>query len=281
VVERSAANRYTFTMILASVTSSAWWMAALAILAYGAVSLSVRWGRAAVQAALAAAWLAHGLTLLHSVVLQGRFGFGPAVSVTAWLVLSVYAIEMRWFAQMGMRWVLAGLGALTVLLAVLFPGQPLQMRASPWLAVHLALAVASYGLLAAAVVHAGLMTRAEKQIRSADVATGGIPLLTYERLTFSLVAAAFVLLTATLAAGWWFGEQLYGLGKAWRWDHKTIFSVLAWLCLLWLCVGRWRFGWRGRQAVKTLYAAAALLLLAYVGSRFVLEVVLHRSASSL
>jgi ABC-type uncharacterized transport system permease subunit len=105
-----------------------------------------------------------------------------------------------------------------------------------------------------------------------------VPLLTYERLTFRLVAAAFALLSCTLAAGWLFGEALYGPGKALHWDHKTIFSLLAWATLAWVVVGHWRFGWRGRKAINTLYAAAALLLLAYVGSRFVLEVVLQRGA---
>jgi ABC-type uncharacterized transport system permease subunit len=88
------------------------------------------------------------------------------------------------------------------------------------------------------------------------------------------VTAGFVLLTATLAAGWWFSETLYGRG--WTWDHKTVFSVLSWLVFAVLLAGRWRLGWRGRTASRMLYAGSGLLLLAYVGSRFVLEVVLHR-----
>ena len=101
-------------------------------------------------------------------------------------------------------------------------------------------------------------------------------MLTLERLTFRFVLAGFVLLTATLLAGWLFSETLYGPGKVWQWNHKTIFSVLAWLAFAVLLIGRARFGWRGRTAVRVLYSAAALLLLAYVGSRFVLEVLLGR-----
>src|SRR3990167_6194866 len=104
----------------------------------------------------------------------------------------------------------------------------------------------------------------------------GMPLLTLERLTFRFVTAGFVLLTATLAAGMLFSEALYG--RAWSWDHKDVFSVLSWLTFAALLLGRKRFGWRGRSAVRMLYAGAALLLLAYVGSRFALEVVLGRSA---
>lgn len=104
----------------------------------------------------------------------------------------------------------------------------------------------------------------------------GLPLLTLERLTFRFVSAGFVLLTATLAAGWLFGEQLYG--KAWVWNHKSVFSLLSWLTFAVLLIGRARFGWRGRSAVRVLYAGAALLLLAYAGSRFVMEVLLERAA---
>ncbi len=70
---------------------------------------------------------------------------------------------------------------------------------------------------------------------------------------------------------------MYGAaGRAWKWDHKTTFSVLAWITFAILLIGRARFGWRGRTARRVLYAGSALLLLAYVGSRFVLEVVLAR-----
>ena len=65
-------------------------------------------------------------------------------------------------------------------------------------------------------------------MRDAGPSFSGVPLLTLERLTFRFVQAGFVLLTATLAAGWLFGESLYGRAD-WRWDHKTIFSVLSWI----------------------------------------------------
>jgi len=142
----------------------------------------------------------------------------------------------------------------------------------------LALGVASYGLFAAAVVHAWLMTRAEKHMRMGADTHVGLPLLTLERLTFRFVTAGFVLLTATLAAGWLFGDSLYGAQAAWRWDHKTVFSMLSWLTFAVLLVGRSRFGWRGRKAVRVLYIGTGLLLLGYAGSRFVLEVILGRAA---
>jgi ABC-type uncharacterized transport system permease subunit len=162
------------------------------------------------------------------------------------------------------------------LLALLFPGAPLPAAASPLLPLHWALGIASYGLFAAAVVHAWLMRRGERAMRQASEPTAGVPLLTLERLTFRFVAAGFVLLSLTLLAGVVFGERFYGHG--WRWDHKTVFSMLAWCAFAALLIGRARFGWRGRTAVRVLYTGSLLLLLAYVGSRFVLEVVIGRQA---
>jgi ABC-type uncharacterized transport system permease subunit len=170
------------------------------------------------------------------------------------------------------------LGAAAVLLALVFPGSTLHAAASPWLPLHWALGIASYGLFAAAVVHAWLMTRAEKHIRQAADPHAGLPLLTLERLTFRFAAAGFVLLSATLLAGLLFSDALYGQRGPVRWDHKAVFSVLAWVVFAFLLLGRMRFGWRGRKAVRVLYAGSLLLLLAYAGSRFVLEVVLGRVA---
>jgi len=100
-------------------------------------------------------------------------------------------------------------------------------------------------------------------------------LLTMERLLFRLIAFGFSLLTLTVLSGFVFSEQLFG--TAFRWDHKTVFTLLSWLLFGALLAGRvWR-GWRGKTALRFTLTGFATLLLAYVGSRFVLEVVLHRS----
>lgn len=223
--------------------------------------------------AMRLAWLLHLLTLAAGLLTTpARFGFAPALSMTAWLALTMYAIEQQLYPKMRVVGVLSALGALAVLLSLLFPGKPLAVHASAWLPLHLALGIASYGLCAAAVVHAALMSRAEKRMRTAVNDEGGMPLLMLERLTFRFVTAGFVLLSATLLAGLLFGDALYG--RAWSFDHKTVFSVLAWIAFGCLLVGRSRFGWRGRQAVRLIYTGGAFLLLAYAGSRFVLEVVM-------
>ena len=224
------------------------------------------------------AWLLHAALLWLGLFGDTpRFGFAPALSMTAWLVAAVYAVESQVYPQLQTRWALSTLGAAAVLLALIFPGAALHPSASPWLPLHWALGIASYGLFAVAATHAWLMNRSEERIRLAADSYSGLPLLTLERLTFRFVGAGFVLLSATLLVVIVFGESLYGKGMAWKWDHKTVFSLLSWLTFAVLLIGRVRFGWRGRHAASVLYIGSGLLLLAYVGSRFVLEIFLGRT----
>jgi ABC-type uncharacterized transport system permease subunit len=165
------------------------------------------------------------------------------------------------------------------MLVAWFPGDMVVHADSPWLPLHWLLGVASYGLFGAAVLHAGLLDAAERRLRGKPGRVGGdgsgplgLPLLRLERLTFGFVEAGFVVLSVAL---------LLGLGSTvtWRWDHKTVFSLLGWATFAALIAGRHLYGWRGRRATRWLYVGAALLLLAYIGSRFVLEVLLRRGAA--
>jgi ABC-type uncharacterized transport system permease subunit len=90
-----------------------------------------------------------------------------------------------------------------------------------------------------------------------------------------MIGVAFVFLTLTLITGIAFSEEIFG--RALRFDHKTVFAVASWLIFAALLAGRWRYGWRGRTAVRWTLSGFVTLLLAYVGSRFVLEVLLGRS----
>lgn len=266
-------------MILAS---TAWWglaTAAGAATAYAVLALASRHlSPVSLRGVLLAAWLLHALALAEGLLGQPpRFGFAPALSMIVWLMLTVYAIESRLFPQLQAHWALAGLGSLAVLLSLVFPGTSYPAIASPWLPLHWALGIASYGLFAVAVVHGWLMNRSERAIRMAAQTEPSVPLLTLERLTFRFVEAGFVLLSATLLVGWLFAETLYGPGSAWKWTHKTVFSVLAWFTFAGLLAGRARLGWRGRKAVRVLYLGSGLLLLGYIGSSFVLEVILRRT----
>ena len=251
-----------------------------AALAYALLATSARrFSPWVARSVLVVAWLLHAVTLGWELFgAEPRFGFAAALSVTIWLAVLVYAVESVVYPQLKTPWALSGLGAAVVLLQWVYPGNLLGPKASFWLPVHWALGIASYGMFGVAVAHGWLLSRAEARFRTGGDLQGGIPLLTMERLTYSFVAAGFVLLSATLGVVMLFAEQLYGTRAVWRWDHKTIFSLLAWLVFAILLLGRWRFGWRGRTAAGVLYAGAGLLLLSYVGSRFVMEIVMGRTS---
>ena len=80
-------------------------------------------------------------------------------------------------------------------------------------------------------------------------------------------------------------QQTRQMGQPFRCPHcmsqylpriERRISTAGWITFAVLLLGRHRFGWRGKRAHRMLYLGAGLLLLAYVGSRFVLEVVLRR-----
>ena len=267
-------------------------LALVAMLAYGAAAGPAQAAARLPAPALVAGWLLHALLLALDVGGWGRgehgarLGFGPVLSLTVWLVLAVHEVESRFVPLPGVRRVLAISGAMAVLIAWAFPGEvrPTLNALAP---VHWMLGVASYALFGAAVLHASMLDAAERRLRAHPAGRGlpsgtvgqaslggvagpmGLPLLRLERLTFRFVEAGFVVLTGTLLLG-------VATAAQWRWDHKTVFSLLGWAVFASLLAGRhWR-GWRGRRATRWLYVGALLLLLAYVGSRFVFEVLLGR-----
>jgi ABC-type uncharacterized transport system permease subunit len=147
----------------------------------------------------------------------------------------------------------------------------------PWAAAHIAVALCAYALFVVVALQALVMTGLEKRLHRGlpDLtARASPPLLTLERYLFRLIAVGFALLTLTLASGILFSEQLFG--KAVTLTHKNVFSVAGWLAFAVLLFGRWRYGWRGRAALKWILGGTLLLVLGYLGSKFVLEVILGR-----
>jgi ABC-type uncharacterized transport system permease subunit len=269
----------------------AWRRPRLAMAASGPGRLS-----GAMRATVAVGWIAHALLLREVAVGDGtwRFGFALALSATMWLAVSLVWIE-NVFEPIGVVWlVVLPLAAVCVLLTLAFPGSPALGRlsgadggGSGWLPVHLAVALAAYGVMTIAAVHALVMVALDRWLHhvpgGAGVAASAErarvlaslpPLLTMERILFRLIGLGFALLTLTVASGALFSEALFG--QPFRFDHKTVFTLLAWAVFGALLVGRLVRGWRGRLALSWTLSGFAMLVLAYAGSRFVLEVVLHR-----
>ncbi|MDI9332949.1 MAG: cytochrome c biogenesis protein CcsA [Cytophagales bacterium] len=146
---------------------------------------------------------------------------------------------------------------------------------SPLLLAHITSAIAAYAAFAAAVVCAWMFMRHERSLKKNLAALPSIPLLTLERWMFGFVYSGFILLSVSLVVGGWAG----GAGFVLKPHHKTIFALLAWLCFVVLIAGRVLLGWRGAKAVRMVHFGSAFLLLAYVGTHFVLRVILQRGAT--
>lgn len=95
------------------------------------------------------------------------------------------------------------------------------------------------------------------------------PLNELETLLFRSLGAGFLLLTLTLITGVLFVDDLL----AQKLVHKTVLSVLSWAVFGVLLLGRWRWGWRGKKAVRLVLIASLLLLLAFFGSKAAIELV--------
>ncbi len=242
------------------------------------------------RALLFVALVAHGV-LLHTTIFPRDamvFGFAFALSAMFWLGAGIYWIESFFFPLDGLRLLVMPLACVASLLPLVFGGvRVLPYAAAPLFKAHFLIANIAYGLFAIAALHAVLMLMVERRLhapRRDQLGDGGWlagwletlpPLLTLEKLLFRLIGAGFVLLTLTLASGILFSEQLDA--RALKLDHKTVFALLSWLMFGGLLVARKLSGWRGRGAARWVLVSFTALLLAYVGSRFVFEVLLHRS----
>ena len=229
---------------------------------------------------LLGALLLHGVTLGREIFADGemRFGFSVALSLMLWLAIAMYWIESFYARMEGLQMLGLPLVALCVLLPALFPSQHLLVNAdSPAFRAHFLVAMLAYSLFTLAALHALLMAAAEKRLHQGHLSpllASLPPLLTMEKLLFRLIHLAFLLLTLTLISGIFFSETLFG--KALSFNYKTVFAIVSWLIFAALLVGRHLRGWRGRLALRWTLTGFVALLLAYVGSRFVLEVILGR-----
>ena len=237
------------------------------------------WERIAILAPLALhTWLVYDMLMAPAEL---RFGFGQALSMMLWLAVIIYWVESRFLELEGMQAPVLALAAVCVPLPALFPGLASPSSAvahSTELRLHLALAMIAYGLFTIAALHALLMTLMERRLHGGAL-VGPLaalpPLLTMERLLFRVILAGFAFLSLTLVTGIAFSETLFG--RAMKFDHKTVFAVASWFIFAALLAGRYLYGWRGRRALRWTLAGFVALLLAYVGSRFVLEVILRRA----
>ena len=276
-------------------SSSGWLSSALYALLLVVLSLQTKgkaesaWFTTLVQSAIFAILVIHGLSLHDSVFTpQGFvFGFAQDLSLMAWVGLAFYWFQSWFLPIASLRWFCIVLAAVCAYLPDLFPGTLLSARAvsDPWFKGHFIVATVSVGFLSLAAMHAMLMSVQDRALHRQLAVTpngrialwleGLPPLMAMESMLFNLLYVGYALLTLTVFSGLLFSQTLFG--KPLVFDHKTIFALISWLLFGGLLLARWQVGLRGRIAVRWVLSAYTALFLAYVGSRFVIEVVLQRT----
>jgi ABC-type uncharacterized transport system permease subunit len=261
----------------------------LAFLAYSA--LAVVFWRAQVAGnaeALNRSALGHAVGLplaLHAWLLYENLFIGSslnlglvyALSLILWLTMLVYWVARFFYPLSSLLTLVLPLAAVGVALPALFPALHLSEPSSWMFDAHVLVAMLAYSLFTIAALHAGLMSLVEKRLHHATlprVLKNLPPLLTMETLLFRIISVGLVLLTLTLVSGVVFSEQIFG--KPWQFNHKVLFGFISWAVFGVLLLGHTFQGWRGRTAVRWTLSGFGFLLLAYLGTKFVLEVILHR-----
>lgn len=260
------------------------WMAIALYLAATAAAALVFTGRRQPRSRLllsllAAALLAHGISLYYTLISPAgyRFDLLAMFSLIIWVVNLLLLLLATQRPLTLLILILAPLGALAELAAARdWGGVAPRHQLSAGIAVHALLSIASYSLLTLATLQAIYLYYLNQQLHNHK--PGGIsrflpPLQSMESLLFGLIAAGQLLLTASLLTGFLFVDDFFGQHLA----HKTALSLVAWVLYSVLLWGHWKLGWRGNTAVRWTLTAFAALMLAYFGSKLVLEVILQRT----
>jgi ABC-type uncharacterized transport system permease subunit len=176
-----------------------------------------------------------------------------------------------YLAHAALRWILLVFGGWCGA-ALAADGVPRSALAN----AHIGVAVLVAGIFVAAFLLALTLLVQARRLRSADLGlVSRLPaVLVLERMLFRVLTLGFGLLTLLILSGMFFGEQVWG--RSLIFNHKVVLTLWAWLVFAVLLAGRYVRGWRGLTAVRATIFGFALLFLAYVGTHFVLDVILKR-----
>ena len=224
--------------------------------------------------------LLHGYLLHDTLWFAGALNLSlvHAVSLILWLTILVYWLAHFFYPLFGLKTLVLPLAGMGAMLPLAFPGARISAQTTSWaFDAHVLAAMLAYSLFTIAALHAGLMSLVESNLHRARtplLLRNLPPLLTMETLLFRIIGVGFALLTLTLISGVVFSEQIFG--RAWQFNHKVLFGIISWLVFGILLIGHHFRGWRGRIAVSWTMSGFGFLILAYLGSKFVLEIILHR-----
>ena len=223
------------------------------------------------------AMLLHGWLVYQGLVTEQGLdvGFYAVLSLVGWLVtlLLLSAAFSQPIESLGIF--VFPTAAMMLLLRLLNPtGYYLAQNLGLGLELHILLSILAYSLLSIAAVQAILLYIQDSHLHNKH--PGGFiralpPLETMETLLFQMIGLGFIVLSVALLSGVFYIENIFDP----RLVHKTVLSVTAWIIFGILLFGRWRFGWRGRTAIRWTISGFVLLMLAYFGSKFVIQLVLQ------
>ncbi|MCC6068845.1 cytochrome c biogenesis protein CcsA [Ferrovum sp. PN-J185] len=228
---------------------------------------------------LLVAWFTH-VRLIHQTIMMNNqldFSIGPSLSLLAATTVAMYWL-IGFRHQMGLlRPVILFLAIPGVLAPLIFTQEKAVNYTGIAFKVHVMVSLMAYSLFGIATIHALFIRVLEKRIHSKVLAriSRWPSLVAMDAILFQMLWIGFVFLTITLISGVFFSEDIFG--KPLVMSHKIVFSILSWVIYATLLVGRIQYGWRGRKAAFFVESGFVMLVLAYVGSKFVLEVLLHRS----
>jgi ABC-type uncharacterized transport system permease subunit len=275
------ASLYVITALLyAALALHAWsgsWLAGVRGNGTAQAVNHLAWQRFAIPIAL----VLHGALLYQSLFrADGLYmGLSTAISLIVWLTVLVYWLGSLIHQFAALQALILPIAAVCVLIPVVLPQpRPLTYATSPAFTAHLIISMLAYSLFTIAALHALLMSALEKRLHRGTlpaILKDLPPLMAMEALLFKIILAGFILLTFTLISGVFFSEALFG--RPLTFQHKTVFGFISWGVFGALLAGHKIYGWRGRTATRWTLIGFVLLLLAYVGSKFVLEVILHRA----
>ena len=225
-----------------------------------------------------AALLLHAFMLYFELFTAGglNLSFFNAVSLAAWTVAGMLLVSSLSKPVENLAILALPVAAITVLLDLRYPGNHLLDQSAGWaLRVHVLTSMLAYSLLTLASAQALLLAIQNNHLRRHH--PGGFiralpPLQTMEALLFEMISLGFLLLSVALVTGFAYLEDMFAQHLV----HKTVLSIVAWIAFAILLWGRYRFGWRGRTAIRWTLVGFAVLMLAYFGSKAVIELILQR-----
>lgn len=231
-------------------------------------------------AVLAAALLPHGAALLLPVLFDHVLilGLGYATAVVVWLMLMLYLAGSFFYRLRGLQLLLYPLSAFLLLCAALFPGHSAAYRLDDWpFMLHIVSSLLAYSLFGITTLIAVLILWLSRDLHRHRLSPSRSflpPLLSLEKMMFQSMWAGFALLTVSVVSGTFFSEAVFG--RPLTFTHKNLFGVLSWFIYAGLLLKRSMMSWRGKRPAVWTIVGFVCLMLAYAGSKFVLEVLLNR-----